>query len=76
MISCVHVLGAHVPARRWLPLCLDHLASQRLSVAQKANALVVLAGLLHSAGSTGQVCCTGGGRGFMWCCCLVSVAYM
>ncbi|MEW5314213.1 MAG: hypothetical protein WDW38_005727 [Sanguina aurantia] len=54
IIGCVHVLGAHVKASRWLPLILDHLCSARLTVTNKANTLVVLSGLLHAAGNARQ----------------------
>lgn len=54
VIGSVHALGAYVAAPFLLRLVLDHLSSGRLSLAQKANTLVVLSGLLHAAGRAKQ----------------------
>lgn len=50
IVSCVHVIGSFVPARRWVPLIVDQLANAKLSASQRASALVVASGLLHAAG--------------------------
>eukprot|EP00798_Chlamydomonas_sp_ICE-L_P021005 gene21005-27864_t len=54
IIASVHAVGVHVEARRWMPLVLDHLSNAKLTISQKANSLVVVAGLLHSAGRANQ----------------------
>ncbi|KAJ7555166.1 hypothetical protein O6H91_05G024700 [Diphasiastrum complanatum] len=47
VIQAVHVLGYHVSPDLWLDFILDNLTSFASTDAQKANALVVLAGLLY-----------------------------
>lgn len=52
--ACVRVIGALVPASHWLPLAVDALVDVKASHAARANALVVLASLLHAAGRAQQ----------------------
>ncbi|CAD7702584.1 unnamed protein product [Ostreobium quekettii] len=51
LVSCVHLLGAHVPVASWMPLMLDQLSASRTSAAHLASTLVVLSSLLYSAGT-------------------------
>ncbi|KAG1655968.1 hypothetical protein FOA52_009395 [Chlamydomonas sp. UWO 241] len=53
VMGSVHVLGAHARPRHWVPLMLDQVSNSKLSLMQKANTLVVLSGLLHSAAKVG-----------------------
>ncbi|GAX72982.1 hypothetical protein CEUSTIGMA_g434.t1 [Chlamydomonas eustigma] len=54
IMACVHVVGAHVEPRRWLPLMLDNVSNARLSLVQKANTLVVLSGLLNASSKVSE----------------------
>ena len=49
MVSAVHMLGAFLPVDTWLELALDCVTGRASTPSQKASALVVLSGLLHSS---------------------------
>ncbi|XP_024357132.1 uncharacterized protein [Physcomitrium patens] len=47
VVATIHIVGFHVPPRKWLPLTLKHLGNAKASRAQKANVLVVMAAFLY-----------------------------
>jgi hypothetical protein len=54
VVSCIHVLGAVVAPHIWLPIALDSITKAQAQAAPHvASALVVFAGLMHSAAELG-----------------------
>jgi dynein assembly factor 5 len=49
IVAAVHVIGAVVAPAGWLPSVLEHAEGAKAPPSQRANALVVLGGLLHGA---------------------------
>ena len=53
IVAAVHVVGAVVAPAGWLPPVLEHADGGKAPPSQRANALVVLGGLLHGARAAG-----------------------
>ena len=53
VVRAVHVIGAVVAPEGWLPSVLEHAEGAKATPSQRANALVVLGGLLYGARAAG-----------------------